>query len=253
MRRLLLLPVISLSLSASVISDTNFIEKVFQDVLNRPANPGEVSTYLTYLGTPGDTRQGMALQILTTTEYRTDLVASYYQAYLHRPTDSGAAILVTALGGGATDEQVQSMIVGSPEYFGDHGSDNTQFIDGVYLDLLNRPASPGDVSLGMIFLGGNTRGQFAGFLLSTTEYDNLLVNTYFAAYLNRPPDSTEHSFYVPELQSSISNEVVQSQIIGTSEFYNAAQSVPEPASSFQLGIGTVLMWLGIRRRLLRRA
>jgi hypothetical protein len=45
---------------------------------------------------------------------------------------------------------------------------------------------------------------------------------------------------------------VQSQIIGTSEFYNAAQSVPEPASAIPVGIGTAVMWLGMRRLLSRR-
>ena len=253
MRCLLLLPILSVSLSASVLSDTNFINQVYLDLLGRPVDSPSLPGLLTYLETPGNTPQGLALTVLTSNDYRTDLVGSYYNAYLHRNADPGAAGFVNDLTGGATDEQVQSLILGSPEYFADQGSDNTQFIDAIFPDVLNRPAAPTDVTTWLGFLAGNTRAQMAAALLSSPEYDHVLVNDYYEAYLDRPVDSPGLMAFVPQLQGSVTNEDVQSEILGSPEFYNLAQvppatQTPEPAALWQVSAGVALLWLCVHLR-----
>jgi len=247
MIRLLLLPLLSLSLSASVISDTDFITKVYQDLLNRTPASGDLAAFQTYLGTAGNTRQGMALVVLTSPEYRADLVSSYYDSYLHRPADAGAAVFESLLAGGSTDEQVQSEFLGSFEYFAGHGSDNAQFINGLYLDLLNRTPSSFEVVNNLTLLGSITRTQLAGVVLSSLEYDNILVNNYYNAYLNRPADPFGLNFFVPQLQGATTNEVVQSEILGGEE-YSLAESTPEPATFAEASIGAAVLWMCARRQ-----
>jgi PEP-CTERM motif len=248
-KRLLVLTTFSVSVFATTSSDTNFINKVYNDVLDRPVDPGGLSVGLAYLATPGNTPQGYAFAILSSLEYRTDLVDSYYEAYLSRTSagDPGATGFVTFLGSGGTDQQVQSIITGSLEYFGDHSSDNTQFIDALYFDLLGRTPSGGEVTTDLGILGSNTRAQLATAVLASSEYDTRLVNLYYLAYLNRPADSGASGF-VTELQSSVTDEVVQSQIIGSAEYYSLAQVTPEPASFFLAGLGIVIVGLRIRSR-----
>src|ERR1700693_2987166 len=104
MKRLFLLPVAALALSASTVTDTNFISQVYLDVLGRPVDPAGLSAGLAYLSS--NSPQNYALTILDSTEYRTDLVGDYYQSYLGRtPGPTEVSDFVTLLGSGGTDQQ----------------------------------------------------------------------------------------------------------------------------------------------------
>src|SRR5438445_10670768 len=85
----------------------------------------------------------VALQIETAAgnEYRFDLVESYFARFLHRKgTVSEVNHYVdTYLAKGASDASVESVILGSPEYFRLHRSDNGAWLNAVYQDLLSRP------------------------------------------------------------------------------------------------------------------
>ena len=62
---------------------------------------------------------GVAVDFLTSSEYRTDLVEQDYNLYLGRPADSGGLSLwLDALQGGTTDQAVLAGILGSPEGYG---------------------------------------------------------------------------------------------------------------------------------------
>ena len=66
----------------------------------------------------GVSREGIAAAIFGSSEYRQDLVESYYQAYLGRSADSGGlAAFVAALGQHTSDQNVVAAIAGSLEYF----------------------------------------------------------------------------------------------------------------------------------------
>jgi hypothetical protein len=59
----------------------------------------------------------VALNVLSSLEYRTELVESFYQKFLRRSSDTGGlAFFVNLMQQGRTDQQVISDIVGSPEY-----------------------------------------------------------------------------------------------------------------------------------------
>jgi hypothetical protein len=69
----------------------------------------------------GVSRTTVAAQILSSTEYRADLVNSYYETYFGRSADAaGSATWVGLLSAGASDESVQGILLGSAEYFGLH-------------------------------------------------------------------------------------------------------------------------------------
>jgi hypothetical protein len=232
-----LLPLLlAVSLRASVVSDANFLDQLYQDVLNRlPGNP-DLSFGLTYLGTPGDTRQGLALILLESNEYRGDLVTSYYQSYLSRtPGMSDVNVFLTEFTGGATDEQVQAQVLGSLEYFNDNGATNAQYITALYFQLLGRGPSGMDVFTWENFLVTQTRQDMANDLLGTTEYLDLLVGGYYQSYLHRMPGSTELPVFVDQIQGGGTSELVQSEILGSNEFYADAQlaAVPEPTLFYE--------------------
>jgi hypothetical protein len=249
--RYLLPLLLAVTLRAGVVSDTNFLDRLYLDVLNRSPGPPDLSFGLTYLGTPGDTRQGLALYLLGSNEYRGDLVTSYYQSYLSRtPQTSDVNAFLTEFTGGATDEQVQAQILGSLEYFGDTGGTNAQYITALYLRLLGRMPSGTDVSNWQTFLATQPRQDMATNLLGSAEYLDLLVGGYYQSYLNRIPSSFEFSPFVNQIQGGGTNELVQSEILGSTEFYADAQpaAVPEPASYYETAAAVALLWLVRRRR-----
>jgi hypothetical protein len=66
----------------------------------------------------GVSRSTVALQILSSTEYRTNLISGFYASYLGR-TGSSAEVTgwVGAVANGETDEQVINAFLTTGEYF----------------------------------------------------------------------------------------------------------------------------------------
>src|SRR5216684_1554748 len=103
-------------------------------------------------------------------------------------------------------------------------SENTNFIDRAYLDLLQRSPSPTEIAIGLSALGGEARATFAGSLDMSNEYYQLLVGSYSQDLLGRPATSAELIFFTGELATKVTDESVQTQIAGSSEFFLASGS-----------------------------
>ena len=108
-------------------------------------------------------------------------------------------------------------LAASPSLRADITTENTNFIDMAYQDLLQRPPGPTDVAKGLLLLGSETREAFAFMLDTSTEYRQLLVESYVQDLLGRPANPTDLSFFVP-LLSTNSDQFVQALIASSSEF-----------------------------------
>lgn len=98
-------------------TNQGFVLGLYRDVLGRTASQSEIDGWVAFL-TAGATRHDVALGFLTSTEYRTNLVGSYYHVYLGRDADAdGLAHWLSAFQSGATDQDVLANIFGSPEGF----------------------------------------------------------------------------------------------------------------------------------------
>jgi len=97
-------------------TNDGFLTALFQDALARPIDAGGRTGFDQQLA-GGVTRAQVASAIFGSTEYRQDLVGSYYLRFLHRPADSGGmANFIAVLGNGAKDEDVIAALLGSGEY-----------------------------------------------------------------------------------------------------------------------------------------
>ena len=201
-------------------------------MLNRPADPTAVADGLGILAS--NSRQVYALSILDSNEYRTDLVSTYYQSFLTRFPSSGDALNgLLFLTGGGTDQELQATLLGGPEYFAHQGNDNTTFVESLYSKLLDRPGTSLEVLpfVSLLTTTSATRMQVASDLLSTTEYEQDLLNSYLHQYLHRGFSSSD-IFFLLQLEAPVANELVQSEILGSQEYYDLAQTeqTPEPAT-----------------------
>jgi len=109
--------------------------------------------------------------------------------------------------------------MGSTTLRADAVSENTNFVEEVYLDLLQRPASTIEIASGLGALGSETHFQFALSIDTSNEYYQLLVGSYFQGLLGRPASPTELSAFTKELTASVTDESVQAQIAGSAEFF----------------------------------
>jgi Domain of unknown function (DUF4214) len=96
-------------------TNEGFINQLFNDLLNRPADPG-AQMFLKLLGM--ESRAQVALIVLTSLEYDQRTVEGFYKQFLNRMADShGLNLYVDLLQHGMTDEVVIDLIIGSNEYF----------------------------------------------------------------------------------------------------------------------------------------
>jgi hypothetical protein len=98
-------------------TNTGYLNAMYQDVLNRPIDPGAAQAFGAYLAS-GGSRDFLSAFVVNSQESVTDLVNSHYQAYLNRNIDpSGAGTWIPFELQGNPDELVIAAIIGSIEFF----------------------------------------------------------------------------------------------------------------------------------------
>jgi autotransporter passenger strand-loop-strand repeat protein len=216
-----------------------FLNALFEDLLHRPIDATSLASYESALN-GGATDAQVALSVVTSNEYYTDLVTSYYQQYLGRtPSGAESSQFVSLFGSGASEEQVQSAILSSTEYFTRIGGTNTQYVTSLYQNLLARTPSSTEIGPFVAALQGLTltRNQVAQDVLLSAERANILLSydtppdTFnvpvglYVALLGRQPSSGELSAFATAFTGlSITDQTEISQIIGSSEFLSDATS-----------------------------
>jgi hypothetical protein len=203
-----------------------FVNLVFQDLLGRPADSVALQTFGPMLDAqPGVAgRQAVVLAIEASAEYRADLVESYYQRYLGR---SAAAQEIsdwtTLIAAGSTDENVIAGIVGSNEYYADHGSTAAGFLSAAIADLTQQPADPTSATFLLyqqeLQAGTSTRSQVAQSIAAGSAYQNAVVNLLFQTLLLRDADATGLAAFTSQLAAGSSDEQITAEIAASAEYF----------------------------------
>lgn len=188
------------------------VQKLYQTDLGRAATPGDVSYWSQMARSYGPAAVTVAVGHSTEAESR--LVNSWYQAYLGRSAYDGQGRFggqywVNLLQQGRSEEQVLSMILGSPEYFnhsaqvaglppGVAGSVRT-YIQALYSQLFtNHFPSESEISFWTSQLSRLGTSGLAYALLMSGEHRGTDVQTYYASLLGRKasPAAAEVNFWV---------------------------------------------------------
>lgn len=219
--------------SAATTPQQAYVTALYQDFLGRAPDSGGLAYYSGELGTtapPSTAAETTVItQILTSAEYRSNLVASDYTNYLNRNADSGgAAFWLSALQKGTTDTSVAAQLLSSNEVFvTDSGSNFTTWLTAVYSDVLNRSVdSGGSTYWSGLYNGGKgeSLNQIATAILTSPEAEADMVSSYYQTLLGRSADSGGLNYYVGLLHKGQTPEQVQTQIATSTEFYNDSQS-----------------------------
>jgi hypothetical protein len=199
----------------------HYVAKLYADLFGRPADSGGLASFTGLLDSGAAKRQQMVQALLTSAEYRTDVVNNLYQKYLKRAADTaGFQNAFGALSQGATDEQVAAQLVASAEFFNNNGGTADGFVQALYQDVLARKPSATEEA------GWVNRLQSGASLLSVTqaflgsdEYHRLVVESYYQQFLRRPADSTGLNSLASQLDTGLSDESVLALLVTSAEYY----------------------------------
>jgi subtilisin-like proprotein convertase family protein len=172
--------------------DHKFVRQLYFDALGRTGVLAEWNLWTPILAQPNG-RAIVANGIERSGEARDRLVKSWYQTYLGRPALNGEEQpWVNFFLSGATEEQVLSAILGTGEYFNRTGTllngppSNTTFVQALYLQVLNRTASSGEVAFWVSQIPALGLQGVAFDFLTSIEYREDVVRGYYANLLMRP-------------------------------------------------------------------
>ncbi len=203
-------------------NDELWIDELYLDVLSTEGDLAGIAT-LSDLLKGGSSREDVALVFLQSVEYRTLLVQSWYQRFLHRsPTADEIANLVGMLVG-ATDEEVEAAILGSDEYYNSRGGGtNAGFVEALYQDILGRAPTAAEAHQWDVAIGaGATRNEVALQILTSIEARTLLVNSWFQAFLGRAPTPVELNFFLQQFGAGATDEQLLASLLGSQEHFDA--------------------------------
>jgi hypothetical protein len=201
--------------------DQAFINQLYIDLLNRPADPNGMAYWDSQLSA-GVTRTQVALGIEQTLEYAQDTVESLYTRYLHRAANSsGLSYFSQLLLQGVTVEQISAMLAGSAEFYVvQGGGTNGGFLNALYQDALGRPVDPNGLAWWSIQLAaGVSRTTVALEVLSTTEYLQDVVEAAYQQFLGRAAGSAGLSYWVGQMQLGATDQQLNASLAGSEEYY----------------------------------
>lgn len=121
---------------------------------------------------------------------------------------------------GGTFEQVAEGLASSQEFYALHGGTNEGFINGLYMDVLNRGATTPDLASWEAALNsGATRASVAAFFLSSQEYRTHLVQNDYTTFLHRTADPGGLAYWVNALNAGAKDQDLLAAIFGSPEAY----------------------------------
>src|SRR6185437_10304205 len=98
-------------------TNDGFLNALYQDFLHRSIDSTSLQAGEQALAGGQTSLSQIATSVLSTAEYKTDVVQSAYATYLHRSADTGSLnAFVSYLMAGGNDTVVSATLIGSPEY-----------------------------------------------------------------------------------------------------------------------------------------
>jgi hypothetical protein len=198
-----------------------YVDQLYRDLLGRDVDP-QGAVYWSSLLFSGVSPTTVVQSIMGSAEYRTVEIQSIFQQYLGRAADAPSlASFGQYLSTGGTIAGAKAILLGSNEYYQLHGSSSSGFGGALYHDLLGRSIDSGaQAAINAELAAGVSRMTVAAQIMSTTEYRQDLVQSFYLRYLNRPADSVGLNYNVGRLAAGASEESIVAGLLASAEYYN---------------------------------
>ena len=201
-------------------ADQQWLNQVYMTLLHRPIDSTGLNAWGTDLN-GGTSPTQVVYDIEQTSEYQADEIQGAFQKLLGVAAPSSAVTyLVGLMQGGADIQTIESIIIGTPEFYSAAGGTNDAFLNTLYEDFLNRPVDQtSEAAWSTLMKAGYKTTQVALGVLSSTEYFTDLVNQDYEKYMGVAPDATSLSAFVTALQKgTTTNDMVVASLLGSPEY-----------------------------------
>jgi hypothetical protein len=206
------------------------LTQAYRAVLGRDPDPS-AQGFVNALNAGMLSRQQVAAILTGSGEYRDRLINQVYGALLDRSAGPGdLAVWEPVLaqppagpGQPSPDEQFETAVIGSGEYFQKHQASNVGFVTSLYTTLLGRqPDSGGFDGTLQQLLGSYTsqRQVVAAAFTTSGESRTRLVTGYFSQFLGRGASAGEIAGYVGQLAAGVSDEQVIVAFVSSGEYFD---------------------------------
>jgi hypothetical protein len=193
-----------------------FVVRSYHDILDRDPDAPSFETWTSELE-GGLHKTDYAFALLRSGEFGEVLVNSFYNQYLEREADPGGLVgFGPLIDGGTSWEHVQSLLLGSDEFFALAGNNNDNFIAGLYFLLLDR--APDEDGFGFWFdrlNEGWSRQMVAEQVALSPEARSLLIDNIYNGILGRSVDDAALDVWVVSPY-----ETVLIAILASDEYFN---------------------------------
>ncbi len=178
-------------------------------------------------------RLGVASGLTHSDESYSDIATGAHHKYLGRALEaSGLAYWVRLLQNGLTDERLEAGFVGSEEYINNHSGVGSNWVHGLYVDVLGRAPAQAEMQYWLTNLAkGEAPADVAFGFAASQEHELLRVTVAYYHYLGRNPTQAEVPYWLNLYLGGADNEQVVANIVGSQEYFQ------------NLGSNNVVDWL----------
>jgi hypothetical protein len=192
---------------------SRYMTNLYQDLLNVPPTPEEITANAALMaqiqGGSATARLIAAEDVLSSATFRVDEVTSFFANYMHAtckelvaeeclstlgtPTAAQLSAALASFSTGSSEEDVIAGVLGSAQYYQDHGSTQTGLIEGVYQDLIGRAPTNAEIAAALSAYTNDPTGHldFAQAMVQSLAYQNVLVSLDYQQLLLRAPLTSE--------------------------------------------------------------
>jgi len=187
----------------------SFVSQLYEDLLNRRPGPVELSSSATLVSqiSHGNAaaRLLVAEKLLSSNEFRADEITSFYTTYMRPtcarlvalecttapqiPTATELSTALTMLASGTSEEDIVAGVLSSDQYYQNHASTQTRFVQAAYQDLLGRQPSNAELSAALNNYTNDPSGHalFVQAMVRSVAYRSLMVSLDYQELLLRAP------------------------------------------------------------------
>lgn len=205
------------------------VRLVFLELLGRCPDQGGYDYWVGRLD-GGTSREAFARSIARTPEAVGRVVDDAYQAMLGRAADpAGRAFWTGRLQGSGRYDSLLADLAASGEFWSKSGATNAGVVTRVYERLLDRSPDQGGLDFWAGRLdGGTPRRALVVALANQSEPLGALVDDAYDEILDRKPIAPERREGIAFLRSTGDRSGLYARLIGTQEFQDRAQGLPNP-------------------------
>jgi hypothetical protein len=204
-------------------SNATFVNSAFQDILGRKPDTGGLNFYVGLLNSGSATREQVATALLTSTEYRINLVNADFKGYLNRPVATpDISYWVGQIQQGVPDEQLIVRIGGSLEGYQNNGNGHKQWITRLYNKVLGRDPEASGLQFYLNILTGGYQNQrilTAQSIASSTEARTNRIKDSYTKYLGRPASPGDVNSWLAQFLTGMSNQQFVANLVGSGEYF----------------------------------